>query len=64
METQFAAIQLHTGRCGSFGPFSNIQTSNREPCHQLSDIRSGGRGMCNQVTSSRGSKRFMKVPGG
>jgi len=62
MKTQFTEFQLHTGRCGSFGPFSNIRSSNREPRHQLSDIRSDGRGLCNQVTSSRRSKRSRKIP--
>jgi hypothetical protein len=64
MKTQFTALQLQNGRCGSLGPFSNIRSSDREPCHQLSDIRSDGRGPGNQVTSSRGSKRFMTVSGG
>jgi len=38
METQFTEFQVHTGRFGSFGSFSNIQSSNREPWHQLSDF--------------------------
>lgn len=64
MKTRFTALQLHTGRCGSFGPFRNIGSSDRQPCHQLSDIKYDGRGPGNQVTSSCGSKRFMKVSGG